>query len=56
MKQIDFKALMQVKACMNRLTPQQYKTIKGQVLSGDPDGAMKGLRRILRRNGEKPCQ
>ena len=47
MKQIDFKALMHVKACKNRLTPQQYRTLRGQVLAGDGDGAMKGLRRLL---------
>jgi len=47
MKQIDFKALMHVKACKNRLTAQQYRTLRGQVLAGDGDGAMKGLRRLL---------
>ncbi len=30
-----------------RLTRQQYKTLKGQILAGDPDGAIKGLKRIL---------
>lgn len=49
MQEINFKALMQVKACRDRLTPQQYRVLRGQVLSGDPDGAIKGLRRILKR-------
>jgi len=49
MKQIDFKALMTIKACRNRLTHQQYNTLRGQVLAGDPDGALKGLRKLLRK-------
>ncbi|MCI6652364.1 MAG: hypothetical protein MSH11_02930 [Ruminococcus sp.] len=31
------------------LTKQQYRTIKGQALSGDVDGAEKGLNSLLRR-------
>ena len=31
------------------LTKQQYRTIKGQALSGDIDGAQKGLNLLLRR-------
>ena len=31
------------------LTTQQYRTIKGQALSGDIDGAQKGLNSLLRR-------
>lgn len=31
------------------LTKQQYRTIKGQALSGDIDGAQKGLNSLLRR-------
>ena len=30
-----------------RLTRQQYKTLKGQILAGDPDGALRGLQRLL---------
>lgn len=47
MKQVDYKALIQLKATRHRLTPQQYKTLRGQVLAGDADGAMKGLRKLL---------
>lgn len=47
MKQIDVKALIQVKGARPHLTAQQYRTLKGQVLAGDPDGALKGLRRLL---------
>ena len=45
--QIDYKALIQIKACRDRLTAQQYRTLKGQVLAGDADGALQGLRKIL---------
>lgn len=47
MKNIDVKAVIQIKACRGRLTYQQYKTLRGQVLAGDSEGAMKGLRRLL---------
>ena len=49
MQKIDFKALMHVEACKDRLTAQQYRTLRGQVFAGDGDGALKGLRRILSR-------
>lgn len=50
-QQIDYRALIQVKACYQErlLTKQQYKTLRGQVLSGDGDAALKGLRKILER-------
>ena len=51
MKQVDYKALIQLKATRDRLTPQQYKTLRGQVLAGDADGAMRGLRRL-----HQPCK
>ena len=47
MQKIDTKALIQIKACRDRLTVQQYRTPRGQVLAGDGDGAMKGLRKLL---------
>lgn len=46
---INPRALMRLKAYRHRLNWQQYKTLRGQVLSGDDTGAMKGLERILRR-------
>ena len=48
MAQINHKALMQLKACKGKLTEQHYRTLRGQVLAGDSDGALQGLRRILR--------
>ena len=53
MTNIDFKVFMQLKAFKDRLTPQQYKTLKGQLVAGDSDGALKGLRKILLRDKEK---
>lgn len=47
MKQVDMKALIQVKACKEKLSPQAYRTLRGQVLAGDGDGALKGLRKLL---------
>ena len=39
-----------IKEHRDALTPQQMKTLKGQCRSGDIEGAIKGLYRILRRN------
>lgn len=50
---INFYALAQVKACKARLSTQQYKTLRGQILAGDSDGALKGLRSILKRGESK---
>lgn len=47
-KPIDTKALIQLKACRDRLTVQQYRTLRGQVLAGDGAGARRGLRKLLR--------
>lgn len=49
MQKIDTRAIIQLKACRDRLTAQQYRTLRGQVLAGDGDGALKGLRTILTR-------
>lgn len=47
MREIDTGALIRLKGARHHLTLQQYKTLRGQVLAGDPVGAMKGLRKIL---------
>lgn len=47
MREINVGALIRLKGARPHLTAQQYKTLRGQVLAGDPDGAMKGLRKIL---------
>lgn len=33
----------------SKMTRQQYKTLRGQCLAGDTEGAIKGLHKILRR-------
>ena len=47
MAYVDQKALGYLLNAKKRLTRQQYKTIKGQILAGDADGAMRGLAKIL---------
>lgn len=32
------------------LTKQQYRTLKGQIIAGDKEAAMKGLNKLLKRN------
>ena len=50
---VDTGALMLLRNTKHRLTKQQYKTIRGQILAGDPDGAIKGLRNVLKRRAER---
>lgn len=50
---MDSKAIRELKAHKDKLTQQQYRTIKGQILSGNVDAAMKGLSRILKHT-ERP--
>lgn len=47
MKKVSKAALNVLKGSRSKLTKQQYKTLKGQILSGDDIGAMKGLTKIL---------
>ena len=49
MQRIDMKAMMQLQACKHRLPRQAFKTLRGQILAGDSDGAMRGLRKVLMR-------
>lgn len=53
LKPIDARALIQIKGARQHLTAQQYRTLKGQVLAGDPDAAMKGLRKIMQKGRQK---
>ena len=46
-QKINMRALVTLQGARHRLTDQQYKTLRGQVLAGDADGAMQGLRQIL---------
>lgn len=47
LQEINVGALIRLKGARHRLTRHQYRTLRGQVLAGDPDGAMKGLRKLL---------
>ena len=46
---IDNKALGRLLASKRVLTRQQYKTLKGQILAGNADDAMRGLAKITSR-------
>ena len=45
----DMRLILRVLRDTDVLTKQQHRTLEGQVLAGDVDGAKKGLRRIIRR-------
>ena len=45
-----YELLRELKLCRRYLTPQQYRTLKGQALHGDVAGAEKGLQRLLRKD------
>lgn len=53
LKPINPVMLMALKANRKELTEQQYRTLRGQVLAGDDVGALKGLRRILRKGRQE---
>lgn len=46
---IDNKALGRLLAAKQKLTRQQYKTLKGQILAGNADDAMRGLAKLISR-------
>ena len=52
MVEIDVNAMMFLKRYRSQLSFQQYKTLRGQVLAGDSQGAMKGLKRLLERKSK----
>lgn len=43
---VDNKALGRLLAAKQMLTRQQYKTLKGQILAGNAEGAMRGLAKL----------
>ena len=45
----DENAMYRLKKHRRMLTHQQYQTLKGQILAGNADGAMRGLESILKR-------
>lgn len=46
---INTQALAQLNRARGSLTPQQYKTLRGQVLAGNASDALRGLQKLLRR-------
>ena len=52
---VDNKALGRLLAHKQMLTRQQYKTLKGQILAGDAEGAMRGLENLKNRKAEEKC-
>ena len=51
MNTVNTQALIQLNRVRKRLTPQQYKTIRGQILASNAEGALRGLQKLL--NTEK---
>ncbi len=47
MKEVNVGAMIRLKHARHLLSYRQYYTLRGQVLAGDAEGAMKGLRKIL---------
>lgn len=45
------EALEILQAMKQHLDRQQYRTLAGQINNNDADGAMRGLRKILKREG-----
>lgn len=46
---VDTVALGRLRNAKNRLTRQQFKTLRGQILAGEHEAALKGLQKILER-------
>lgn len=44
---INVGAIIRLKHARHLLTRHQYETLRGQILAGDADGAMRGLRKLL---------
>lgn len=40
-----------LKKARKYMTNQQYRTLKGQALNGDIEGAVKGLQKLMRKRG-----
>lgn len=46
---INIQALRQLKQARPYLTPQQYRTIKGQILAGHYAAAIRGMENLLQK-------
>lgn len=47
MQLLQIVLLKKLKKYKKHLTKQQHRTIKGQILSGDTEGASKGLNKLI---------
>lgn len=52
MDDVTQKALGRLRAANRSLTPQQFKTLRGQILAGNAEAAMRGLEKILQRRSQ----
>jgi Holliday junction resolvase RusA-like endonuclease len=48
-----YNTLKEIERNKIKLSQQQYKTLRGQCLAGDVEGALKGLEKLLRRKERK---
>ena len=48
-----YNALKEIERTKSKLSKQQYKTLRGQCLAGDVEGALRGLEKILRAKEQK---
>ena len=46
------QALERLKEISHKLSPQQYRTFRGQILKGDIEGFYKGTSKLLKNKGE----
>ena len=46
-------ALRTIEAHRRQLTRQQFRTLMGQAKAGNPDAALRGLDKIIKRGAEK---
>jgi hypothetical protein len=55
MDDINTPALILLNRCqrLGQLTRQQYRTLRGQVLTGDTEGALRGLQKLQRRRARR---
>lgn len=53
LKKSDVDVLILLKANSDRLTAQQYRTLKGQVLAGNSKASLKGLHKLMQRKGKE---
>ena len=56
MRVIDTQAFYYIKARRHLLTEQEFKTLRGLVLAGDGQGAIKGFKTIIAKKKRSAAQ